>query len=116
LRNQPVKCPSTGSVVSFRGPGGDEGLELKEPNGETRALVTVKGRVRVHHGEHDPESTINDYSFSPTCRHVVFTFGVDHIWIVDTVTGEVGPILAGSEAVFDQRFLRAAAHDREKEP
>ncbi len=72
--------------------------------------------MRVHHGENDDEETIDDYSFSPTCRHVVFTYGVDHVWIVDTVTGEVGPILAGSEAVFDQRLLRAAAHDREKKP
>ncbi|APR74692.1 Hypothetical protein A7982_00038 [Minicystis rosea] len=112
----PVHCPSTGSEVSTRGFGGDEGLELEEPNGKTRALVTVKGRVRVHHGEHDTKKTIDDYSFSPTCRHVVFTFGVEHIWIVDTVTGEVGPIMAGSKAVFDQRFPRAGAHDREKEP
>jgi hypothetical protein len=86
---------------------------MEEDHGRHALSDRRRDPQRAHHGENDHEETINDHAFTPTCRHVVFTFGVDHVWTVDTTTGEVGPLLAGSQAVIDQHSTRV--DDRERE-
>lgn len=105
LRFQHFKCASTGTEVRWRGDLGDMGLELVEPNGDSRVLVRLIGRVRVHHGPGDASATLFHQVFTPTCQHVLFERNDGRLWIVETSSGAVGPLIPVMEGLSEDNII-----------
>lgn len=92
-RAREAKC---GMKTRARGRMGDQGIDLSGRDGAWRRLVIVEGRTR---GYHDIIATISGEEFSRDCRYVLFGFK-GGLWIVEIVTGKVGPILPGRSWAF----------------
>lgn len=69
----------------------DEGIFLVHPDGAREALVYLDGRER---GFHDYLPSFGAAFFTPSCRHVVFSYN-RAVWVAQVTTKKVGKLVDG---------------------